>query len=99
MSFPSPSASPLLKVDVRMPRLRGEDGTIAIPRERHVSRRLVPDGPSVSRVKRLYSVWTAVTGAILMARRKCGGRYDTLQSPICLILPSLCVIVGRYVCF
>ena len=87
MSLWSPTASPLLKVDVRRPRLRGEDTTTAIPRSRQVARRLVPAGLSMSREKTEYSVWTAVTVAILTARRSVAEETD--ERPMYFILPSL----------
>ena len=87
MSVSSPTASPLLNVDVRRPRLRGEATTTATPRARQVARRLVPAEVSMSRENKEYSVWTAVTGAILTARRRVVEEGD--ERPMCFILPSL----------
>lgn len=47
----------------------------------------MPAGPSTSRENGEYSIWTAVTGAILTARRTAA--EVTVDSPMCLILPSL----------
>ena len=87
ISWLSLAASPLLKLDVNMPRPKGEDTTTATPSSRHVARRLVPTGPSISRENAEYSDWIAATGAILHARRSVV--EETADSPICLILPSL----------
>jgi hypothetical protein len=87
MSLLSPTASPLLKVDVSKPLPSGAAITTATPSSRQVARRLVPAGPSISRVNAEYSVWTAVTGAILHARRRVV--EDIADSPMCFILRSL----------
>lgn len=87
LSVSSFKASPLLKVDVSKPRPSGDDITTATPSSRQVAKRCVPTGPSISRVNGEYSIWTAVTGAILHARRSVFD--ETADNPMCLILPSL----------
>ena len=70
------------------PRPRGMiSTTTATPSSRQVVRRLVPEGPSMSLSNTEYPVCTAVTGAILTARRRVV--EDIAERPMCFILPSL----------
>jgi hypothetical protein len=77
----------LAKADVSNPRPNGEAAKTATPSSRQVARRSVPYSPSTSMTKGEYSIWTAATGAILMARRRVV--EEMAERPIYLILPSL----------